>query len=178
MTILRILITAAVMACSTALAQTNESPPPRNSAIVYKCINDDGSVIYAQDPCSSDPKKMQTLDTAGALRTGSGGHQDEIDASVADSDCRESAYKDTRVSADRIAQSNDHIADYRQRREALQSNANYGGGTADDQMRKVIDDLDAAIARESEFQQKEATNSDKAYQDALRACDLAMKSKK
>ena len=177
MTILRILILAAVMACSTALAQTNESPP-RNSAIVYKCINDDGSVIYAQEPCSSDPKKMQTLDTSGALRTGSGGHQDEIAASVADSDCRESAYKTTRAAADRMAESNDHIADYRQRREALQSNANYGGGTGDAEMRKAIDDLDSAIARESEFQQKEATNSDKAYQDALRACDLAAKSKK
>jgi hypothetical protein len=45
-------------------------------------------------------------------------------------------------------------------------------------MRKAIDDLDEAIARESEFQQKEAANSDKAYQDALHACDVAAKSKK
>jgi hypothetical protein len=177
MTILRILVLATAMTCGPALAQTNE-PPTRNNAIVYKCTNADGSVVYAQDPCSRDPKKMQTLDTSGALRTGSGGHQDEIAASVADSDCRDNAYKSSRVSADRITESNEHIATYRQQREVMQSDANYGGGTADPAMRKAIDDLDSAIARESEFQQKEAANSDKAYQDALRACDIAAKVKK
>ena len=181
MMILRILVLATAMTCGMALAQTNEPPPPtRNNAIVYKCTNADGSVIYAQDPCSSDPKKMQTLDTSGALRTGSGGHQNEIAAGVADSDCRDTAYNSSRVSADRITESNEHIATYRQQREVLQSDANYAsaGGMPDTVARKAIDDLDAAIARESEFQQKEAANSDKAYQDALRACDVAAKSKK
>jgi hypothetical protein len=177
MMILRTLVLATAMTCGMALAQTNE-PPTRNNAIVYKCTNADGSVIYAQEPCSSDPKKMQTLDTSGALRTGSGGHQNEIADSVADSDCRDTAYNSSRVSADRITVSNEHIATYRQQLEVLQSDANYGGGTADPAMRKAIDDLDGAIARESEFQQKEAANSDKAYQDALHACDVAAKSKK
>ena len=175
--ILRILVLATAMTCGTALAQTNE-PPPHNNNIVYKCMNADGSVIYARDPCSSDPKKMQTLDTSGALRTGSGGHQDEIAASVADSDCRDAAYNSSRVSVDRVTESNEHIATYRQQREVLQSDANYIGGTPDPATRKAIDDLDAAIARESEFQQKESMNSDRAYQDALRACDVAAKAKK
>jgi len=179
MMILRILVLATAMASGMALAQTNQPPTPtRNNAIVYKCTNADGSVIYAQDPCSSDPKKMQTLDTSGALRTGSGGHQNEIAASVADSDCRDNAYNSSRVSADRITQSNEHIATYRQQLEVLQSDANYAGATPDPATRKAIDDLDAAIARESEFQQKEAANSDKTYQDALHACDVAAKSKK
>jgi hypothetical protein len=177
MMILRTLVLATAMTCGMAMAQTNE-PPTRNNAIVYKCTNADGSVIYAQEPCSSDPKKMQTLDTSGALRTGSGGHRNEIADSVADSDCRDNAYNSSRVSADRITVSNEHIATYRQQLEVLQSDANYGGGTADPAMRKAIDDLDGAIARESEFQQKEAANSDKAYQDALHACDVAAKSKK
>ncbi len=178
MMILRTLVVlATAMTCGMALAQTNE-PPTRNNAIVYKCTNADGSVIYAQDPCSSDPKKMQTLDTSGALRTGSGGHQDEISASVADSDCRDNAYNSSRVSAGHITESNDHIATYRQQLEVLQSDANYAGGTADPAVRKAIDDLDAAIAHESEFQQKEVANSDKAYQDALHACEVAAKSKK
>jgi hypothetical protein len=99
---------------------------------------------------------------------------------VADSDCRDTAYNSSRVSADRITESNEHIATYRQQREVVQSDANYAavGGIPDTVTRKAIDDLDAAIARESEFQQKEAANSDKAYQDALRACDVAAKSKK
>ena len=137
-------------AATVALAQTGG-----NNTTVYKCKNADGSVVYSHEPCSSDPKKMETLDTAGALRTGSGGHQNEIAASV--------------------AESNQHIADYRQQREALQSDVNYAGASADPAMRKSVDDLDAAIARESEFQQKEQANSEQAYHDALHACDAALK---
>jgi hypothetical protein len=172
MAILRMLVPALLMAgaATVALAQTGG-----NNTTVYKCKNADGSVVYSHDPCSSDPKQMETLDTAGALRTGSGGHQNEIAASVADSDCRDKAYKSTHTSAEKIAESNQHIAEYRQQREALQSDVNYAGAAADPAMRKSVDDLDAAIARESEFQQKEQANSEQAYRDALHACDAALK---
>jgi hypothetical protein len=173
MAILRMLASALLMAgaATVALAQTGGN----NNTTVYKCKNADGSVVYSHDPCSSDPNKMETLDTSGALRTGSGGHQNEIAASVADSDCRDKAYKSTHGSAEKIAESNQHIADYRQQREALQSEVNYAGAGSDPAMRKSVDDLDAAIARESEFQQKEQANSEQAYHDALHACDTALK---
>jgi hypothetical protein len=166
------LVLAASMAgsASIASAQTGGS-----NAHVYKCKGADGSVVYSRDPCSSDAKKMETLDTTGALRTGSGGHQDEIAASVADSDCRGNAYKSTHLSAEKIAESNQHIAEYRKRREAVQSDVNYVGGTTDPKVRKAIDDMDAAIARESEFQQKNQANAEQAYREALKVCDRAVK---
>jgi hypothetical protein len=171
MAVLRVLALAAICMCGSALAQSG--PPPRNNAIVYKCVNPDGTVVYSQDACSTDPKKMQILDTSGALRTGSGGSQDEISASVADSDCRSNAYASTHAGSEaKVAESNKHIADYRQRREELQSQINYAGDAADPASRKAVDELDSAIAQESEFQQKEVANVEQAYQDALKACDL------
>ena len=173
MTILRVLALAALAASGAALAQSDEPAPapPRNNAIVYKCVNPDGSVVYAQDPCSTDPKKMVTLDTSGALRTGSGGHQDEISAGVADSDCRDNAFRSTHAASEaKVAESNTHINDYRQRIAALQSQGSYGGAV-DPGTAKAIDDLEAAIARESEFQQKEVASAALAFDDALKVCD-------
>jgi hypothetical protein len=173
MTTLRVLALAVLTASGAALAQSDEPAPapPRNNAIVYKCVNADGSVVYAQDPCSTDPKKMVTLDTSGALRTGSGGHQDEISAGVADSDCRDNAYRSTHSASEaKVAESNTHINDYRQRVAALQSQGSYGGAV-DPGTAKAIDDLEAAIARESEFQQKEVASAALAFDDALKVCD-------
>ena len=173
MTPKRIVILGALAVCSTAFAQT-DAPRPRNNAIAYKCTNADGSVIYSQEPCSGDPKKVQTIDTSGALRTGSGGHQDEIAAGVADSDCRDKAYKSTHVSPERIDESNQHIAEYRQRRQNIEAMAaNYG--SPDPQTAKALDELDAAIAKESEFQQKEQGTSEQNFQTALRGCDEAQR---
>jgi len=171
MTILRVLALAALMASGSALAQSGDPPPARNNAIVYKCVNADGSVVYAQDPCSTDPKKMVTLDTSGALRTGSGGHQDEIAAGVADSDCRDNAFRSTHSASEaKVAESNTHINDYRQRIATLQSQGSYGGA-ADPGTAKAVDDLEAAIAKESEYQQKEIATAAQAYDDALKLCD-------
>lgn len=175
MTFMRIAIAGALLASGSALAQTSEPPPLKNPNLVYKCAGADGSVIYSQESCSSDPKKVQLIDTTGALRSGSGGHQDEIAAGVADSDCRDNAYKTTHGGSDRIDESNRHIADYRQRRQALDSTAAYYGG-ADAETAKAMEDLDSAIAKESEFQQKEAVFSEQNYQNALKACDDARRS--
>ena len=166
------LVLAASMAGSASVASAQTGG---NNAHVYKCKGADGSVVYSHDPCSSDPKKMETLDTTGALRNGGGGHQDELAASTADSECRENAYKSTHLSAEKIAESNRHIAEYRKQREAVQSEVNYVGGTTDPKVRKSIDELDAAIARESEFQQKNQANAEQAYRDALKVCDRAKK---
>src|SRR5215831_12638244 len=125
MNLMRIMILAAIAGSMPALAQTDSEPAPgpapKNNAIVYKCTNADGSVVYSGDPCSNDPKKVQTIDTSSALRTGSGGHQDEIAAGVADSDCRAGAYKITHGNSDRIEISNRQIAEYRQRQHDLES---------------------------------------------------------
>lgn len=167
---------AAVAASATALAQPSE-PAPRNNAIVYKCVNAaDGSVVYSDSACSADPKKVQTIDTSGALRTGSGGHQDDIAASVADSDCRSKAFETTHAGYDaKMAESNAHIAEYRKRGETLRAQMNIGGAAVDQSLRQQLDELDAAIAKESEFQQTEASNTTAAYDNALKACDNAQK---
>jgi hypothetical protein len=183
MNLMRILILAAAAASLPVLAQ-NESesessaPAPRNNAIVYKCTNADGSVVYSGDPCSNDPKKVQTIDTSSALRTGSGGHQGEIAAGVADTDCREGAYRITHGNSDRIEQSNRQIAEYRQRQHDLEGryvHASDGSAdlVADPEAAKAIADLDAAIAHEVEFQQKEHDSLEAEYQKALKVCDDA-----
>lgn len=168
MTLLRTAAALAAMLASGCLMAQSE-PAPRNKAIVYKCVNSDGSVVYSESACSADPTKVQTIDTTGALRAGSGGHQDEIAQSVADSDCRSKAFESTRGGMDaKIAESNAHIADYRKRQEELQAQAGY---IAEAELRRQADELDAAIARESEYQQKETSNVELAYQQALIACD-------
>lgn len=179
----RILILAvAVLACGQAWAQSDQSdqaaqPAPRNRAIVYKCTGADGSVIFSESPCSTDPKKVQEIDTSGALRTGSGGHQRDIAASVADSDCRgrahESAYGS--LAAD-IQASNDHIADYQQRQTTLAAQKVYAsdgsGNLIDDpNAAQAIADLDNSIAQEREFQRKANANAEITYQNAAKACD-------
>jgi hypothetical protein len=170
MGIQKILLLLAILAAGPVLAQTGD-PVPRSNTQVYKCKNDDGSVTYSESECSKDPKKMEIVDTHNALRTGSGGHQAEISASVADSDCRDNAYRSTHSDgATAVAESNRHIADYQQRQRDLQSQAQVYGN-ADTDSRKAIDDLDAAIARESEYQQRELANREAAYQNALKACD-------
>jgi hypothetical protein len=181
MTAHRFLLLAGALAIGgPVLAQTDEATPPapRSNTVVYKCMNADGSVVFADTPCAKDPKKMQTLDTSAALRTGSGGHQGEIAAGVNDSDCRDRAYRSTHSDESQLVESNRHIADYQQRRAALDSPSSYPTYNADGSPvdnAKAIDDLNAAIARESEFQQKAAANNDLAYQNALRNCDEELK---
>lgn len=180
MPVRRLLLLSAVLACATAAAQTAE-PPKHGGPIVYKCVNADGSVVYSESACSTDPAKVKTIDTSPALRTGSGGHVGEIAASVADSDCRDRAFKSTHADAGQIAESNRHIADYERRKQELQSQPAYAVGTAPAagdatpapaaDNAKALADLDASIAAEREFQAKASANNETAYQAALRACD-------
>ena len=183
MTPSRMLILAVLAGAGPAAAQADEPAAPRSNAIVYKCTNADGSVVYSDAPCSNDPRKVKTIDTTPALRTGSGGHQDEISASVADSDCRAGVYRITHGSSDRIDASNRQIADYRHRQQELQTRTVYatdGSGNLlpDPEAARAIADLDAAIANEVEFQQKERDSLDQDYQKALQVCDNAQQQQK
>jgi hypothetical protein len=184
---MRIMILAAIAGSVPALAQTDSEPAPgpapRNNAIVYKCVNADGSVVYSGTPCSNDPKKVETIDTSPALRTGSGGHQNEIAASVADSDCRSGAYRITHGNSDRIDASNRQIAEYRQRQHDLEGRMVHATDGSPDlvpdpEAAKASADLDAAIAHEVEFQQKERDSLEAEYQKALKVCDDAQRQHK
>ena len=155
----------------------NAQPAQRNSAIVYKCAGADGSVIYSQSPCSTDPKKVQEIDTSGALVTGSGGHLRDIAAGVADSDCRsrarQSAYGN--LGPD-LQTSNDHIADYQQRAAKAADQKVFapdGSGKLidDPSAQQAVADLDALIAQEREFQRQANAHAEVAFQNAAKACD-------
>lgn len=182
----RILIfAAAALACGQAFAQADQSgqsdqstpPPARNRAIVYKCMGADGTVIFSEAPCSTDPKKVQEVDTSSALRTGSGGHLREIAAGVADTDCRSRAHQSAYGTLDTDLQaSNDHIADYQQRQSRAAEQKVYApdgsGNLIDDpNAQQTIADLDALIAQEREFQRKANANAEITFQNAAKACD-------
>jgi len=195
MTARRLLLLLSALFCPPLPAQTEEAAPAPSAApvhaapVVYKCVNADGSIVYAQDPCSADPAKVKTIDTAPAMRAGSGGHQGEIAASVADSDCREQALKSSRANEAQIAESNRHIADYERRRQELQAAPAYpvaapapapasdepaaaapaAAAPADND--QALAQLDASIAAEREFQNKAAAGNEATYQEALRRCD-------
>jgi hypothetical protein len=177
-----LLFVLAVLACGQAFAQAdqadkNANAAERNRAIVYKCAGTDGSVIFSQNPCSTDPKKVQEIDTSGALKTGSGGHQRDIAAGVADSNCRSRAHQSAYGTLDTDLQaSNDHIADYQKRRERaaeLKVYAPDGSGNLidDPHAQQTMADLDALIAQEREFQHKANLNAEGMFQNAAKACD-------
>lgn len=188
MTARRLLLLLTAMFCSPLPAQTAEAPAAASAApehagpVVYKCTNADGSVVYSDSPCSADPSKVVTIDTSPAMRTGSGGNQGEIAASVADSDCREQAFKSTHADEAQIAESNRHIADYERRRAELQAPTAYVAAAASDtepapagaaagSNEQALAQLDASIAAEREFQAKASASNEAAYQDALKRCD-------
>lgn len=189
MTAPRLLTLGVLLIAAPAFAQSDDEPAPapapaqptRNNTTVYKCVNADGSVVFAESPCAADPAKVETIDTAGALLRGSGGNQSEIAAGVADSDCRARADADSRRSAEQIEESKRHVAEYQQRLQDLAQQPAYaaagddqaggGGGAGADANRQAIDDLNSSIAREEEFQQKATESDEQAYQAALRACD-------
>src|SRR6478736_10463352 len=177
-----LLFVLAALACGQAFAQAdqadkNEKAAERNRAIVYKCAGADGSVIFSQNPCSTDPKKVQEIDTSGALKTGSGGHQRDIAASVADSNCRTRAHQSAygTLGTD-LQSSNDHIADYEQRRQRaaeLKVYAPDGSGNLidDPHAQQTIADLNSLITQEHEFQRKANQNAEATFQNAAKACD-------
>ena len=174
---------AAVLFCAQAFAQADPAeqtappPPPRNRAIAYKCVSADGTVIFSENPCSTDPKKVQEIDTSTSLKTGSGGHQRDIAASVADSDCRARARQAAYGTLDTdMHTSNDHIADYEARQQKaseLKVYAPDGSGNLidDPNAQQTIADLDALIAQEREFQRKANDNAKIAFDNAARGCD-------
>jgi hypothetical protein len=178
-----VMFAATMLACNLVLAQADqaEQPAPRRNTTVYKCTAADGSVVYADAPCSADPHKVQEIDTSSALRTGSGGHQGELSAGVADDSCRELARKSAYGTVDgNIETSNQHINDYQQRQTQLAAQKAYAtdgsGQMVDDPAApQAIAELDAAIARERDFQQKAKADADVAYQTAAQACDAAAK---
>lgn len=176
-----VMFAATMLACNLALAQADE-PAPRRNTTVYKCTGADGSVVYADAPCSADPHKVQEIDTSSALRTGSGGHQGELSAGVADDSCRELARKSAYGTVDLdIETSNQHINDYQQRQAQLATQKAYAldgsGQMVDDPAApQAIAELDTSIARERDFQQNARAHAETAYQNAVKACDDAAKS--
>jgi hypothetical protein len=169
------LVIASVASAGVA-AQTSEPAPQRNAAVVNKCVAADGSVTFSDQPCSADPKKIQKVDTTGALRTGSGGHVGEIADSVSDSDCHDRAHKGAyaNVAAD-IEQSNQHIADYQKQLSDLSAPGVYlmdnANNPVDDAVKHTtIEGLNLAIQREREYQVKANANAATAYQAALDGC--------
>ena len=40
---------------------------------VYKCTEANGTVVYSERPCATDPAQVETIDTSPSLLTGSGG---------------------------------------------------------------------------------------------------------
>jgi hypothetical protein len=190
-----LLFVLAALACGQAFAQADQSdqvasdqtaqppsdqsaqPAARNRAIVYKCAGADGSVVFSENPCSNDPKKVQEIDTSGALKTGSGGHLRDIAAGVADSDCRSRAHQSAYGNLDKDMQaSNEHIADYQQRQDKAAEQKVYApdgsGNLIDDpNAQQTIADLSALIAQEHEFQRKANENAEVTFQNAVKACD-------
>lgn len=171
-------IAAMLLACASASAQTDQRSS--GSAIVNKCIGADGSVVFSDQPCP-DTHKAQKVDTSGALRTGSGGHAQEIAGNVADSDCRRNAQQSSSASSGKdIETSNSHIATYEKGKADLAGRKAYapdGSGNLinDPAAQQRIAELDAAIAKEREFQQKvHALEADK-YQKAVNDCEEAAK---
>jgi len=185
-----LLFTLATLACGQALAQDDRpdqsgqssqpdqnAQPARNRAIVYKCAGKDGSVIFSENPCSNDPKKVQEIDTSSALKTGSGGHLRDIAAGVADTDCRSRAHQSAYGNLDTDLQaSNEHIADYQMRQDKAAEQKVYApdgsGNLIDDpNAQQTIADLSALIAQEREFQRKANANAEATFENAAKACD-------
>jgi len=175
-----LLFVLGALACGQAFAQADQADTKaaeRNRAIVYKCAGADGSVIFSENPCSSDPKKVKEIDTSGALRTGSGGHLRDIAAGVADNDCRtrarQSAYGN--LGPD-LQASNDHIADYQQRAAKAAEQKVYApdgsGNLIDDpNAQQTIGDLNALIAQERDYQRTANQSAEATFQTAAKACD-------
>lgn len=170
-----LIFVAPLLASAHAAAQAPQSASP-GSAIVFKCTSADGSVTFSDAPCA-DTQKSQRVDTSRALRTSSGGHQEQIASSVADSDCRRGAQRSAYASIDmKIEESNRHIADYQQRLGALASQKIYApdgsGNMIDDPgAQKAIVSINAAIEKERDFQRQIQTNAAAAYQNAINDCD-------
>jgi len=182
-----VLFALAALSCGQAFAQAgqagqkptdqNAQPEARNRAIVYKCAGADGSVIFSQNPCSTDPKKVQEIDTSSALVTGSGGHLRDVAASVADNDCRtrarQTAYGNL---GPNLQVSNDHIADYQQRLAKAAEQKVYapdGSGKLidDPNAQQTIGDLNALIAQERDYQRTANQSAEATFQTAAKACD-------
>jgi hypothetical protein len=182
MTAYRLLMLGALAVAGPAVAQNNDAPPPppaRSNTTVYKCMNADGSVVFADTPCSQDPKKVETLDTSPALRTGSGGHQGDFASDSTDDDCRAQAFRSTHANDTQIASSSQHVAEYEKQQADLSARQVYAtDGTGqlvpDPTAPQAIADLDSAIAKENQFQQKAKADNEAAYQVALSRCEDEM----
>jgi hypothetical protein len=163
-----VLLAATLLACEFAMAQT--------APTVYKCTGSDGGVTFSDTPCPS-AKSMQKVDTSAALRTGSGGHNQEIAAGVADTNCRNQAQQSAYAGNDaKVQESNSHIADYQQRISKLSDRKVYaadgsGNLVPDPAAADSIAKLNAAISQERQYQQGLQTNSTATYQTAMKGCD-------
>jgi len=179
MTITRTLVfTLMLLAPCCAAAQTDEPSAPPRAPVVYKCTGADGNVAFSDAPCPTTSKAQQ-VDTSAALRTGSGGHSAEIATGVADTDCRRSARQSANGNIDQdIEESNRHIAEYRKRQGDLTSMKAYAadgsGNLVDDPAaQKASAELDAAIAKEQNFQRQAQADAAAKYDAAAQACDHA-----
>ena len=170
--------TLTLLASGSAAAQTDEPAVSHNAPVVYKCTAADGNVAFSDAPCPATSKAQQ-VDTSAALRTGSGGHTAEIAAAASGSDCQRSAHQSAygTIDAD-LASSNSHIAEYRKRQGDLASRKAYAadgsGNLVDDPAaQKASADLDAAIAKEQNFQRQAQADAAAKYEAAAKACEAA-----
>jgi hypothetical protein len=165
----------AALACCSVSAQSGSSAAP-SKAVVNKCTAADGSMIFSDKPCP-ESSKAQKVDTSAALRAGSGGNQEQMAASVADTDCRRRAHDAAYAGMDaKIAESNRHIADYQQYQSALAARKAYapdGKVISDPHTQQENAKYDAASATERDFQQKLQATTAANYQIAIKACEDA-----
>lgn len=61
------------MRALTILMLALAMPTGLTAQTVYKCTNANGTIEFAERPCSDDPAKVETVDTSRSLLTGSGG---------------------------------------------------------------------------------------------------------
>jgi hypothetical protein len=178
MTITRTLVFIVTLLASCSVVAQSDEPAPRRAPVVYKCTGADGNVVFSDAPCPATSKAQQ-VDTSAALRTGSGGHNAEIAAAASGSDCQRSAHQSAygTIDAD-IESSNSHIAEYRKRQGDLASMKAYAadgsGNLIDDPAaQKASAELDAAIAKEQNFQRQAQADAAAKYEAAAKACEAA-----
>lgn len=120
---------AAALLSGHAMAQT-----------VYKCKDESGTVVYSQRPCASDPAQVQTVDTSGALKTGSGGSVAEQSEFAEANEVERRCEGRLNAVAGRYAASRNRIGAQilSLERQAARANNNLAGATYDSGIRQQI----------------------------------------
>jgi colicin import membrane protein len=93
------------LACLILLSLS--APTVMATQTVYKCVEADGTIVYSEQPCSTDPGKIETIVTTGADTAGSRDALAEQSEFVRMNDVRRRC--DARINAI----NNDYAAQYR-----------------------------------------------------------------